>query len=107
MLDGGVANAGAVVREGAHVLRPANPHSETIHALLRHLRRAGFRGAPEPLGLEPGGRERLAFIDGQTTAPPWATGFLAMWELIGGEAYYEQQLEWYRRNRARFAEALR
>lgn len=256
VLDGGVANAGAVVREGAHVLRPANPHSESIHALLRHVRSAGFDGAPEPLGLEPDGRERLVFIAGQTTYPPWAgwsqtdgalasiarllagyhaaargftatadwnleladpaggevvchndvcienvvfdggraialldfdfaapgrplwdlaamakmcvplqtpenaartgrggvdpfrrlrivadaygvrnatgellelielniqtgyefvrshvergePGFLAMWELIGGEAYYEQQLDWYTRNRSRFAEALR
>ena len=53
LLRGGVANAGAVRRVGDAVLRPANEHSVTIHALLRHVRRAGFDGVPEPLALDP------------------------------------------------------
>jgi hypothetical protein len=44
VLQGGVGNAGAVVRIGAHVLRPTNPHSPAIHALLDHVRRSGFDG---------------------------------------------------------------
>ena len=32
VLPGGVGNAGTVVRQGAHVLRPSNPHTPTIHA---------------------------------------------------------------------------
>jgi len=71
VLRGGVANAGAVVREGAYVLRPSNPHSEVIHALFRHVRAAGFDGVPEPVGIDPDGRERLVFIRGETAWPPF------------------------------------
>lgn len=70
LLDG-VANAGAVVREGAFVLRPANSHTELIHALLRHVRAAGFDGVPEPIGIDPGGQERLVFIPGDVAWPPF------------------------------------
>jgi hypothetical protein len=71
VLQGGVANAGAVVREGNYVLRPSNPHSELIHRLLRHVRAAGFEGVPEPVGIDPGGRERLVFIPGDVALPPF------------------------------------
>ncbi len=71
VLQGGVANAGAVVREGAYVLRPSNPHSELIHALLCHVRAAGFDGVPEPVGIDRDGRERLVFIPGETAWPPF------------------------------------
>lgn len=71
VLQGGVANAGAVVRIGEVVLRPANPHTKTIHALLRHLDEAGFNGVPVPLGFEPGGQERLRFIPGDVPIPPF------------------------------------
>jgi hypothetical protein len=73
VLQGGVANAGAVVREGAYVLRPSNPHSELIQALFRHVRAAGFDGVPEPVGIDPDGRERLVFIPGETAWPPFPT----------------------------------
>jgi hypothetical protein len=71
VLRGGVANAGAVRRVGDVVLRPANENSVTIHALLRHLRRSGFEGVPEPLSLDPRGEERLAFIPGDVPFPPF------------------------------------
>jgi phosphotransferase family enzyme len=71
VLAGGVANAGAVVRVGPHVLRPSNPHSQTIHSLLRYVRAAGFEGAPEPVGVDPDGRERLVFIEGEVPYPPF------------------------------------
>ena len=71
VLQGGVANAGEVVREGAYVLRPSNPHSDVIHALFRHVRAAGFDGVPEPVGIDPDGRERLVFIPGETAWPPF------------------------------------
>ena len=70
-LVGGVANAGGVVRVGNHVLRPAGPHAEAIHAFLRALRDAGFEGAPVPVGIEPDGRERLVYIDGDVALPPY------------------------------------
>ena len=72
-LRGGVANAGAVRRVGDVVVRPANEHSPTIHALLRHVRTAGFDGVPEPLSLDPVGDERLAFIAGDVAFPPFPT----------------------------------
>ncbi len=71
MLHGGVANADAVVRRGPHVLRPSNPHTPTIHHFLRFLRTEGFDGASMPLGVEPDGRERLEFIDGDVAVPPY------------------------------------
>ncbi len=71
VLQGGVANAGAVTREGAYVLRPSNLQSELIHALLRHVRDAGFNGVPEPVGIDPDGRERLVFVPGDVAWPPF------------------------------------
>jgi hypothetical protein len=75
LLHGGVDNAGAVVRQGDHVLRPSNPASELIHAFLRDLRARGFVGVPEPVAIDPDGRERLVFIPGDVAYPPlpqWA-----------------------------------
>lgn len=71
VLPGGVANAGAVVRVGDDVLRPTNPHTPTIHALLRHLRAVGFDAVPDVVGVEPDGRERLRFIEGDVPFPPF------------------------------------
>jgi hypothetical protein len=70
-LPGGVANAGAVVRSGAVVLRPSNPHSDSIHRFLRHLRDSGFDGVPRPLGFDDAGRERLEFVPGEVPLPPY------------------------------------
>ena len=70
-LDGGIANAGKVVRVGPHVLRPSNPHSTSIHAFLRAVRRAGFGGASLPVSIDEDGRERLVFIDGDVPLTPY------------------------------------
>ena len=71
VLQGGVANAGAVVRQGEHVLRPSNPHTPTIHRYLRDLRATGFDGASEPVGVDADGRERLVFVPGEVAYPPF------------------------------------
>ena len=71
VLHGGVANAGAVVRSGAYVLRPANDHSVSILEFLSRLESAGFEGAPSPVGVEPDGRERLRFVPGDVAIPPY------------------------------------
>jgi hypothetical protein len=70
-LEGGSANAGQVVRDGPHVLRPSGPHSGTIHAFLRAVRHAGFDGAPLPIGIDADGRERLLFIEGDVPLTPY------------------------------------
>jgi len=71
VLHGGVANQGAVVRVGDHVLRPSNPFTPTIHRFLADLRAAGFDGASRPVGVDPDGRERLAFIPGDVALDPF------------------------------------
>ena len=75
ILTGGVANAGAVVRRGADVLRPSNPHTPSIHRFLTALRTAGFEGASEPVCVDPDGRERLAFIPGVVAVVPFPAWF--------------------------------
>lgn len=71
VLHGGVANAGAVVRRGDAVLRPANAHTASIHRFLRAVHDGGFDGASVPLGLEADGRERLRFLEGDVPVPPY------------------------------------
>lgn len=71
ILHGGVANAGAVVRSGRHVLRPSNPNSTSIHSALRSIRAAGYEGASLPVGIDSDGRERLEFIAGDVPVPPY------------------------------------
>jgi hypothetical protein len=71
ILAGGVANAGAVTRVGDHVLRPANPHTPSIHRFLSALRATGFVGASLPVGIDPDGRERLVYIGGDVPVPPY------------------------------------
>ena len=70
-LAGGVANAGGVVRAGNHVLRPVNPYTASTHAFLAAVRAAGFKGASSPVGVDPDGRERLVYIDGDVALPPY------------------------------------
>lgn len=80
-LAGGMANAGAVVRRGALVERPAPAHARVLHDRLRALRAHGFDGAPEPLGLTADGREQLEFVAGDVALPPfpdWALSDAAL-----------------------------
>lgn len=70
-LVGGIANAGQVVRDGIDVLRPSGPQTPALHAYLRALRVAGFDGAPEPVGVDADGRERLRYIEGEVPVVPY------------------------------------
>lgn len=67
VLEGG--NLSHVVRVGDTVRRPTGPWTPTIHALLRHLERAGFDGAPRVLGIDEHGREILEFVPGAVEWP--------------------------------------
>jgi Phosphotransferase enzyme family len=63
-----------IVRRGDQLLRPMGPWSPAVHEYLRYLEAAGFGGSPHVLGTE-GGREVLAFIDGEVANDPqWEPG---------------------------------
>lgn len=66
-LAGGRTTSG-VVRIGDTVRRPAQPNSEFVRALLSHLEKRGFSGAPRFLGVDDSGRECFAYIDGDVPA---------------------------------------
>ena len=68
VLAGG--NMTPVVRVGDTVRRRAGPWTPTIHALLRHVRTAGFTLGPEPLGLDGHGREILSLLPGRVATYP-------------------------------------
>jgi hypothetical protein len=70
-LEGGIANRGRVVRVGETVRRPLRPTSRATHALLQHLGRVGFDGAPKFLGIDTQGREVLSYIPGTAVIPPY------------------------------------
>jgi hypothetical protein len=74
-LPGGTTNAGRVSRVGDTVRRPDRPTSESTRALLDHLQRIGFDGAPRYLGIDDHGREVLTYIPGRAPiapTPAWA-----------------------------------
>lgn len=67
-LAGGGVNE--VVRVEATVRRPTGPHTPAVHALLGHLAREGFAGAPRAHGVDDRGREVLDFVDGDVAHYP-------------------------------------
>jgi phosphotransferase family enzyme len=74
-LEGG--NMTAVVRVGDTVRRAAGPWTPAVHALLRHIRAAGFRLGPEPLGIDERGREILTYVPGRAGGYPLAEFILS------------------------------
>jgi hypothetical protein len=60
-----------VVRHGDIILRPVQPWTPTIHALLRHLEAVGFTGAPRVVGdgYDGQGNEVLTYIEGEIIHP--------------------------------------
>ena len=67
-LVGGNTHA-AVVKVGDTVRRPTGPWTPGVHALLVHLDRCGYSGAPRVLGLDVRGREVLTYITGSVVWP--------------------------------------
>jgi Ser/Thr protein kinase RdoA (MazF antagonist) len=55
---------------GDSVLRTAGPWTDSVQALLRHLRALGVDWVPEPLGRAEDGREAVAFLEGEVPAYP-------------------------------------
>jgi hypothetical protein len=62
-------NLSKVSKVGSTVRRPVGPHTSAVHALLAHVRAAGFEGAPEPLGIDERGREVLGYVSGRIHMP--------------------------------------
>lgn len=75
-LGGGDVNVGehVVVRVGDTVRRQVGPHTQAVHALLRHFERVGFDGAPRVLGFDERGREILTYVEGEPALPPTPAG---------------------------------
>jgi hypothetical protein len=67
-LPGGHVNA--VVRVGDTVRRAPSERGGFVHALLRHLERRGWGGAPRFLGMDEAGREVLGYLDGHVAWEP-------------------------------------
>jgi len=70
-LRGGYTTGAVLIDDVVH--KPAAPWTATVHALLRHLERAGFDGAPRALGFDDRGREMLTYLPGETVGDraPW------------------------------------
>jgi Phosphotransferase enzyme family len=71
-LDGGYDNRGEIVRVGDTLRRPARQSTLAVRALLLHLEREGFDGAPRYLDTDEKAREVLTFIEGEAPRPPYA-----------------------------------
>jgi Phosphotransferase enzyme family len=74
-LTGGIANRGLVLRVGNTVRRPGSTANAGVHALLHHLERVGFDGAPRYLGKDENDRDVLTYVDGEVPIAPhpsWA-----------------------------------
>jgi hypothetical protein len=70
--------AAGVVRVGDTIRRPAGPSSRAVRALLLHLEKVGFEGAPRYLGRDGQGRDVLSYIEGQVPLPPYPA-----WSMTG------------------------
>lgn len=64
-----------MLRVGDTVVRPLAPRWEGTHALLAHLRAAGFSGAPAVLSVT-GDLETLTYMPGTPAVPPLSLEFL-------------------------------
>ena len=60
----------SLAKVGNTVRRSTGPWTPAVHALLRHLERVGFNGAPRVLGVDDQGREVLAYIPGNVPRGP-------------------------------------
>src|SRR5687768_3473693 len=67
-LAGGAGNAGAVVRVGDTVRRPA---SALARAVVTHLEAVGFERAQRFLGVDGEGRDVFTFVAGEVAVAPY------------------------------------
>ncbi len=67
-MHGGNTHA-AIVRIGDTVRRPTGAWTPGVHALLEHIGRRGYDGAPRVHGIDDTGREILEFVPGAVVWP--------------------------------------
>jgi hypothetical protein len=70
----------AVFRRGEVIIRETGSWASSVHALLRHLERVSFAGAPRVVGsgFDEQGREILTFLEGDIINPaPWTDDAIA------------------------------
>jgi phosphotransferase family enzyme len=76
----------ALVRRAGIVARQTGPWARSVHALLRHLEKVGFEGAPRIVGdgFDEQGRELLTYVEGDVINPtPWTdTGIARLGQLV-------------------------
>jgi Ser/Thr protein kinase RdoA (MazF antagonist) len=70
----------SAARRGDTAVRPAAPWTESVHALLAHLRARGITWVPEPRGIA-AGVARVSWVEGEVPAYPmpayvWAPAVL-------------------------------
>jgi hypothetical protein len=75
-LPGGNTTGAVLIGDVVH--KRASPWTPTVHAVLLHLKQAGFDGAPRALGFDDQGREMLTYLPGETIGdrtpwPAWAS----------------------------------
>lgn len=59
-----------IERVGDDVHRAAGPWTDSVHALLVHVRERGVRWVPEPRGRDDAGREVVGYVAGDVPAYP-------------------------------------
>jgi Phosphotransferase enzyme family len=59
-----------IVRIDDAVHRPTGPWTPGVHALLSHLEKEGFEGAPRVRGIDEQGREVLDYVEGEVVLRP-------------------------------------
>lgn len=95
MIEDGAFDRGSVTtvqRVGDTIRRPVGLWTPTVHALLDHLARTGFHGAPRVLGIDQQGREILSLLTGAVARRPWPrvlhtnVGLIALIQML--QAYH-------------------
>jgi Ser/Thr protein kinase RdoA (MazF antagonist) len=71
-----------VVRVGDTVRRPVGPWTDAVDALLLHLERVGFPGAPRALGRDAQGRQVVEYVPG-SVGPPDGSYLVAELRTLG------------------------
>jgi len=99
-LPGGRKNK--IARVANTVRRPAGPWTESVHALLRHVRAEGFTAVPQPLGFDEAGNEIVTFLAGEVCNYPLSAAAASEQALVSAaqllRAYHEATVPFLTQN---------